>query len=207
MKDRRGVDVSQILRLYADGLSMAKVAFRLGVDPGTVWYHLHAQGISVRPARPPRVLEGKARLEIVDMYNRLMSTHEIAEEFRVSQAVVWNVLRAEGVPLRSRLDGLRLARSQGRAAKLKAPEGATYRASDGYVSVKMPGHAHAKSNEWALEHIVVWEEANGPLSDGWVVHHKNGVKDDNRLENLEAMSRSDHASHHQHIKIRESVEV
>lgn len=46
------------------------------------------------------------------------------------------------------------------------------------------------------EHIVLWEQLHGqPLPDGWVVHHLNGIKDDNRPENLAGMSRQHHHSH------------
>lgn len=43
-----------------------------------------------------------------------------------------------------------------------------------------------------LEHRYIWEQANGPIPDKWVVHHFNGIKTDNRLENLVAMPRSHH---------------
>ncbi len=36
-----------------------------------------------------------------------------------------------------------------------------------------------------LEHRVMWEQANRPLLPGETVHHKNGVRDDNRLDNFE----------------------
>lgn len=35
------------------------------------------------------------------------------------------------------------------------------------------------------QHRTYWEEAYGPLLEGQNIHHKNGVRSDNRLENLE----------------------
>ena len=46
------------------------------------------------------------------------------------------------------------------------------------------------------EHRVVWEEANGPIPEGMVVHHRNGDRYDNRLENLELLSHQAHSAHH-----------
>lgn len=46
------------------------------------------------------------------------------------------------------------------------------------------------------EHRLVWAEDNGPIPDGHVVHHRNGVKDDNRLENLELMTAAEHNRAH-----------
>ena len=34
------------------------------------------------------------------------------------------------------------------------------------------------------EHRLIWAEANGPIPDGYVIHHINGNKKDNRLANL-----------------------
>ena len=51
----------------------------------------------------------------------------------------------------------------------------------------------AQSNGYVREHILVWEQTHGqPLPEGWAVHHLNGIKDDNRAENLAAMSKSGH---------------
>ncbi len=62
-----------------------------------------------------------------------------------------------------------------------------------YLLVKSPlGHPRA-NNGRIFEHILIWEKAhNQPLPDGWVIHHINGNKQDNRSENLKAMPRDKH---------------
>uniref|UniRef100_A0A6M3IG98 Putative homing endonuclease n=1 Tax=viral metagenome TaxID=1070528 RepID=A0A6M3IG98_9ZZZZ len=46
---------------------------------------------------------------------------------------------------------------------------------------------------YRAEHIIVWEQANNKtLPKGWVVHHLNGIRDDNRIENLFGMPRKRH---------------
>lgn len=48
-----------------------------------------------------------------------------------------------------------------------------------------------------LQHRHLIEEHIGrKLQSDEVVHHKNGVRDDNRIENLEIQNRSEHASEH-----------
>lgn len=62
----------------------------------------------------------------------------------------------------------------------------------GYIYRRVGGLGHP----YRPEHRLVWEEANGPLPKSWVVHHLNGVKNDNRLDNLAAMPRNSHHPDH-----------
>ena len=57
----------------------------------------------------------------------------------------------------------------------------------GYVMVSVPGHPRGSGKPaYVFEHILVMEEILGRhLLPGENVHHKNGVKDDNRPANLE----------------------
>ena len=49
---------------------------------------------------------------------------------------------------------------------------------NGYISLSVPVHGTR------AEHRAVWIEANGAIPKGMEIHHINGKKDDNRLENL-----------------------
>lgn len=64
--------------------------------------------------------------------------------------------------------------------------------SDGYVAIYAPGHpSAAPSNGCILEHRLVMEQHLGRrLLPHENVHHKNGQRDDNRIDNLELWSTS-----------------
>ena len=51
----------------------------------------------------------------------------------------------------------------------------------------------AKRN--CLQHRIVWIAANGPIPDGLEINHRNGLRDDNRLANLELVTRSQNVRH------------
>jgi len=40
---------------------------------------------------------------------------------------------------------------------------------------------------WQFEHRYIWSQSNGEIPKGWHIHHINGIKTDNRLENLIAI--------------------
>ena len=69
--------------------------------------------------------------------------------------------------------------------------------SHGYIFVLCPGHPNARKNGYVREHVKVMADHLGRKIEAHeTVHHINGDKLDNRLENLEVMTRAEHASHH-----------
>jgi len=67
----------------------------------------------------------------------------------------------------------------------------------GHVLILKKGHPLADKNGYVLEHrYIMCEHLGRILRKDEIVHHKNGVKTDNRIENLEIMTNAEHTILH-----------
>lgn len=66
-------------------------------------------------------------------------------------------------------------------------KGGRTKASNGYIWIRVwEKHPRQTSHGYVLEHVLVMEKHLGRyLLPGETIHHKNGIRDDNRIENLE----------------------
>lgn len=137
------------------------------------------------------------------------SIPEVSEMTGIPRSTLRFRFNKSGI-LRERADGIRIAASKGRMSKnkgvkrsfteewklniSKAKKGngvGVSKKPNGYMEITMG------ANKGKGQHRAVMEKHLGrPLASGEVVHHANHDRADNRLENLEVMSRAEHASHH-----------
>ena len=69
-------------------------------------------------------------------------------------------------------------------------KGGKIKTRSGYVKIRKPDHPR-QSNGYVYEHILTMEQQLGRyITQDETVHHKNGIRDDNKVENLELWSRN-----------------
>lgn len=141
------------------------------------------------PARQPNYKHVSAET-LIDLYvNQGLSTHVIARRLGISQRQIYLKVKRLGIidPSRSPI----------------YPKGEIGRRlidKDGYVKIFLPDNPNAQASGWVLEHRLVMSNYIGrPLLPHEVVHHKNEIKTDNHIDNLELFSSPGQHSSHRHI--------
>ena len=74
--------------------------------------------------------------------------------------------------------------------------GGRHRSADGYMYVWTPYHPNARRGYVAEHRLVMEKHLQRFLRRDEDVHHVNEIKDDNRLQNLRVLSRSEHIRAH-----------
>lgn len=155
-------------------------------------------------------------MNIESMYAQNLSIPEIAERTGIPRSTVRNRLISSGVKLRTRCEGIKLAADGGRLGsglrgKKRAPfsqewkekiRSARLRHSEKNargVTLKPSGYVEYTKgpHKGRGKHVVIMEKKLGRrLFANECVHHRNHIRHDNRLKNLQLVTRSEHSSHH-----------
>ena len=146
-------------------------------------------------------LPNEVKAKIVYMYQEGLGASSISKQLGISVDRIYTVLRNEGIAIRRK----HFNHARGSA------NGAWRRGSHlhvgGYVTVQAPEDHKFSGNKVLLHRLLMEQHLNnvspdhpaleaGYLRSDWHVHHKNEDKQDNRLGNLEVLSRKQHLGHH-----------
>ncbi|MDD5704005.1 MAG: HNH endonuclease [Dehalococcoidales bacterium] len=129
--------------------------------------------------------------DLEELYiNQKLDSTQIGKIKGCDGAVVYKVLRRLGIKTRTRGEVLRGNRYN---KPKKGADSPWWRGGKrhirGYIQIRCPGHPYAGKNGYVYEHRLVMEEKLGRyLLPSEKVHHINGIKDDNRPENLQVFS-------------------
>jgi len=125
------------------------------------------------------------------------SANDIAKLCGTTQSTIFKWLKKFNINTRAVGEALRLKHainpSYNRGENNPAWAGGRTRGTHDYFLVYQPNHPNKNSNNNVLEHRLVMEKKLGRyLTKDELVHHINGIRDDNRIENLELTAKNEH---------------
>lgn len=167
----------RIVALYKAGTRPSQIAREFGCDQTTITAMLQRLGAWESPTSLERIgarFTMEQKREMIARYESGDSIYKIAKEFDGLPQSIWRILQVAGVEFRD-----------------KAWRGGRVTATGGYIAVTADpddpiASAMANVTGYALEHRLVLAKSLGrPLTRHETVHHINGDRRDNRLENLQ----------------------
>ena len=183
-------NVTEAIRLYKLGYSMNAIGKILGHSHGVIAYHIYKNNI---PIHIPRQQRSPISTDyIVKLYTKdKLSTCIIAEKTGLTAQGIYNRLLRAKVKTRTFKEALQLASQMGRKKQQMGEKnarwkGGKYTNKNGYIELNING-------KHFTEHRYIWEKHNGKIPKGWIIHHLNGNRSDNRIENLATMPRKRHS--------------
>lgn len=178
-KTRLTSQLREIAERYKAGESMGALGRAYGCTPANIHFILRKQGVQARPrGRAPVPQE---TLDWIRQQRKEGVTYKsIADALGITQNSVMCIGRNMGLPLDPRKSG----------PEHQAWKGGRRVDGNGYVQVWIPPNDPMYSMTTGLgyvpEHRLVMARSIGrPLTRSETVHHVNGDKTDNRLENLQ----------------------
>lgn len=168
-------DPEILQKVYGECGSLQKTADYFGVSKKQILNYIQKFGIVTNSPPTKRAIDLDKAQELLD---NGMPLKQVAQEVGIGVVTLRNRLLEQGVTADRYHKG-------------------HIRTWSGYIKLYRPDHPRVDSKGYVHEHTLVMEAHTGRfLTENEVVHHINGIKNDNRIENLQLMDDWDHRHHH-----------
>jgi predicted DNA-binding protein (UPF0251 family) len=186
MSGKRTIKPDVEMAILADYETMraSDIAIKYGINRKTVSIVVRRNGGTVKDQRSssgrPLIPETAYREDVIRLRKQGLSQQAIAKRVGISQAVVGRTLRGAGFPTVEKRTAERSNNWKGGVTKSSGGYLAQYVQPDDEMA------AMRSKTGYVLQHRLIMARALGrPLRDYETVHHVNGDRKDNRLENLQ----------------------
>lgn len=172
----------ELEKYYSIGYSMEEIGQHLGYSTGKIFKYFHLYNIKTRnwgmKNEFARIKNSKSKIGKPSPLKGRKLTKEHIEKLKnriVSQETKNKIIEKN----------------------TKKGIGHKKKRKDGYIALYFPDHPKCNKEKYVMEHDLIMECHIGRwLKDDEVVHHINHIRDDNRIENLKLLTKTEHARLH-----------
>lgn len=193
-------------KYWIEKLPIEKIANICNCSGETVYTWLHRFNIKRRTHKEASIT---CCPEVRLLFNdkKWLYTKYVKEEYSLDDIgkmcnVTANTVRMHmfgfGLKTRGKLEGQLTKRARDKIGNAnRAEKSAVWKGgrttSGGYILIYSPNHPRRNASKYVFEHRLAMEKHLGRYLHSWeTVHHKNGIKDDNRIENLKLLPGGEH---------------
>ena len=159
----------ELTKYYSLGYSMKEIGIYLGISTGKIHKYFHIYNII------PREKLSKNEFAKIKISEKAKARPSLMKNKKISEITKEKISQSH----------------------LKKGIGHKKKRTDGYVAIYFPDHPKSSKEGYIMEHDLVMECNIGRwLKNNEIVHHINHIRNDNRIENLKLLTKSEHARLH-----------
>ena len=185
---------------YNQGLTAKEICKILDIkQPVTIYKYMNQYGFERRNTcqelkkRTMNGMDDKQFKEYLTLQYQTLSINQIAQKLNVSPITIYKYMDDYQIKRHNQKESNAIFNKGNR----NSYKGGRISHGDGYIKLLCPEHPRANVYGYVLEHIIIAETKIGRyLKADEVVHHINGVKNDNRPDNLLVLTKHEHSQLH-----------